>query len=815
MVQLFFNTLVAGKARYQQSSSLSGENMSRVNTVRLKGKDKSGRVSSRVLEERIQEAVRGGAQRIEIEACGQHGLGGRIFLTGEEEVVMSITGSPGQRVGAMGSPGTTIDVHGPVSDDVGWLNAGAEIIVHGYATNGVCNAMAQGKVYIGGGIGSRGMTMTKHNPRFSSPELWVLGGAGDYFAEFMAGGLAVICGYDAQDPDNVLGYRPCVGMVGGRIFFRGPIQGYSQADARLVSISESDWDWLSGNLKTFLDKINRLELLEKLCIREQWQCIKARSPMERSRGRIRSMNDFRREVWDNELGQGGLIGDLTDLDRSPVPVIVSGDLRRYVPVWEHRRYMAPCQASCPSGIPVQDRWRLIREGKVDEAMDLALAFTPFPASICGYLCPNLCMQGCTRNMGNLAPVDITVLGREGMHSKAPVLPALTDTRVAVIGGGPAGISVAWQLRLLGHEAVIYDMEKVLGGKMSTAIPDERIPSRVLEAELERVRQVISHVHLSSELSAADFEQLKDEYEYVVLAMGAQKPRTIPIPGSERIIPALTFLKNAKLGTQKTGRKVVIIGAGNVGCDAATEAHRLGARDITLIDIQEPASFGRERREAEKAGARFRYPCFTKEVTEEGVVLDTGEVIPADTVIISIGDVPDPEFLPDSISTDRGFVLVNEMHQTTDPQVFAIGDIVKPGLLTDAIGAGRKAAKAINALVPARTPDGENPWLKGYSIEYSETSDRIDYSRMTLEYYDPRAMEYDDLSGCASQCSSCGSCMDCGLCDAVCPTGAIMRNSLEGERFERVVRDDKCIGCGFCGKCCPCGVWELVENFPMG
>ena len=101
------------------------------------------------------------------------------------------------------------------------------------------------------------------------------------------------------------------------------------------------------------------------------------------------MSEFRGEVWDKELGLGGLIGDLADLDRGPIPLITTGDLRRFVPVWEDRKYAAPCEASCPTGIPVHERWRLIREGRVDEAVDMALAYTPFPATVCGYLCPNL------------------------------------------------------------------------------------------------------------------------------------------------------------------------------------------------------------------------------------------------------------------------------------------------------------------------------------------------------------------------------------------------------------------------------------------
>lgn len=790
--------------------------MTKARMLTISGKEASGRVSSRILEERIQEAVRGGACNLEIQAFGQHGIGGRLFHPQGKPIHVRITGSSGQRTGSMGSFNTFIEVLGPASDDIGWLNAGAEIIVHGHATNGACNAMAQGKVFIAGSIGARGMTMTKFNPRFTAPELWVLGSAGDYFAEFMAGGIAVICGHEPQERHNVLGYRPCVGMVGGKIFFRGPHHGYSQADAKLVPIPDEDWAWLTENMAAFLKRIKRTRLLKKLTRREEWQCIAARSPLEKVGAKRRSMAEFHRDVWDKELGRGGMIGDLTDLDRSPIPLIVTGHMRRYVPVWEHRKYLAPCQSACPTGMPVQERWRLIREGKVDEAVDVALAFTPFPASICGYLCPNLCMQSCTRGAaGNLKPVDITILGKKGARSKPPKLPPLGGPRVAVIGGGPAGISVAWQLRLMGHDAVIYDMEKVLGGKMSTAIPEHRIPKDVLNAELDRVRQVLPHVHLQQNLTHKEFEQLKTDFDFVVIATGAQKPRTIPIPGSERIIPALTFLKNAKLEKQPVGRRLVIIGAGNVGCDVATEAHRLGAEEITLIDIQEPASFGKERKEAERIGAVFRYPCFTKEITDQGVVLKSGELIPADTVVISIGDLPDLGFLPASIATDRGFVLVNELNQTSDPQVFAIGDIVKPGLLTDAIGAGRRAAKAIEEIATGKRPHGDAAWLKDYSIEYSETSPRIDYSRMTLEYFDPRVTEYNDLNQCATQCSSCGSCMDCGLCEVVCPTAAISRRDLGEGKYERVSDPDKCIGCGFCGKCCPCGVWTLVENTPIG
>ena len=178
--------------------------MSHKPTIIIPGSEKGVRVDSRVLEERIQKAVADGHRNIEIIAQGQHGIGGRLWRAGNEPISLRILGTSGQRVGAMGFPNTLIDVVGPASDDVGWLNAGARIIVRGNATNGVGNAMAQGKIYVAGDIGARGMTMTKHNPRFDPPELWVLGSVGDSFAEFMAGGVAVICGFgtaaDGQHP---------------------------------------------------------------------------------------------------------------------------------------------------------------------------------------------------------------------------------------------------------------------------------------------------------------------------------------------------------------------------------------------------------------------------------------------------------------------------------------------------------------------------------------------------------------------------------------------------------------------------------------
>jgi len=768
----------------------------------ISGKRDGQRLASRILEEQIQQALEEGHRQFTVRAYGQHGIGGRLWKTNGEPVRITVEGHAGQRLGSLGYPGTFIDVLGPASDDVGWLNAGAVITVHGNASNGVANGMAQGKVYVAGNIGSRGMTMTKFNPRFDPPELWVLGSAGDYFAEFMAGGVAVICGHAPQNPENVLGHRPMVGMVGGRVFFRGPHKGFSHADAKMMPIGDAEWQWLADRLKDYLGAIDRMELFDSLTSREEWQLIVARPPQEKAGVKRRSMAEFREQVWEKRLGKGGMVGDLTDIDRSPIPLIAKGDLRRFVPVWENRKYKAPCEATCPSGIPVQERWRLVREGRVDEAVDLALAFTPFPASVCGYLCPHPCMTACTKGSAFMTPVDVSQLGRASIDAGLPELPPLSGKRIAVIGGGPAGISTAWQLRRMGHEAVVFDDAPTLGGKIASVIPNSRIPADVVTQELERAAEVIPHVRLQQKLNRADTDQLVGDYDFVIVAAGAQKPRSLPIPGKERLRTAMAFLAEAKKDQVQPGKRVVIVGAGNVGCDVATEAARLGAEEITLLDVQEPASFGKEREDAEAVGAIFRWPVFTRQITEAGVELETGELIPADTVVVSIGDAPDLDFLPDDVATERGFVVVNDDYQTSNPKVYAIGDVVRPGLLTDAIGAGRRAAETITEILAGKRPGADRKMV-------------IDIERISLEYLDPRIVQYEDMDQCGSQCSSCGSCRDCGICVAMCPEAAISRKAVDEIVFEYIVDPDRCIGCGFCAGACPCGIWDLVENTPIG
>jgi glutamate synthase domain-containing protein 3 len=286
------------------------------------------RVSSKDLEEQLQKAVKDGSRELTIQADGQHGIGGRIWPRGEK-VTVAIEGTAGQRVGSMGMEGTEITVKGSSSDDTGWINCGATITVLGDVANGAHNAGAQGILYVQGGGGARCDTMTKKNPRFPDLQSWYFRDMGDSFAEFKAGGIAVVCGVNPRNPENILGYRPCVGMVGGTIYFRGPIKDeYSKADVRVVDLTPQDWEWLTANMKPYLQAIDRMSHYQELTKDiNAWKKIIAFTPAEKAKakGKLKmGLTEFRLNVWEKEVGKGGMFGAYLTHDRSVLPYITNG-----------------------------------------------------------------------------------------------------------------------------------------------------------------------------------------------------------------------------------------------------------------------------------------------------------------------------------------------------------------------------------------------------------------------------------------------------------------------------------------------------------
>lgn len=766
------------------------------------------RVPSRILEEQIQQAVRDGARELHIIADGQHGIGGRIWPRSDsggrgEAVKITVEGPAGQRLGSMGMSGTEIIVRGSVSDDVGWINCGAKITVLGDVTNGAFNAAAQGILYVQGSGGARCDTMTKHNPRFDPPQSWYFRNVGDSFAEFKAGGIAVVCGVNPRNPDNVLGYRPCVGMVGGTIYFRGPIQGYSERDVKLLDITPQDWEWLKTNLKPFLQAIDRTAYYDELTrSSDEWKKFIAYTPQEKRARRWFKMStsDFRKDTWEKEVGQGGIFAPYINHEQTILPYITTGKDRRNKPVWANEKYLPPCAYNCPTHIPSHKRASLIRQGKLQEALEMVLQYSPLPATVCGQICSNLCMQSCTRGQLD-KPLSIDKFGSLALNLPAPKKAEPTGHTIAVIGGGPSGLSAAWQLGLKGHTVNLYESADKLGGKLELCIPRERLPQEILQKELSRFGEIGVHVYLNAQIDQKRFEEIYKDHEIVVVACGAHKPRIFPFTGSEDVISAYDFLRGINMGDMPdlNGKKAVIIGAGNVGMDVASQAYNCGAESAIAVDIQKPAAFGKEMETAVAKGTQILWPKFTDRYDrdEKKLYFKDGSSLDADVVIMSVGDVPILDFLPPSINTERGWIAVNEIGQTSDVKVFAIGDATRLGLVTHAIGQGRIAAETIH-------------YQLMHAPRWPEIKQVIPYERIKIEYYDVCQDDFTPEKE-ANKCMSCATCRDCHMCETTCYWGAINRIEHEDGSYEYVVDDDKCIGCGFCAGICPCGVWEMVEN----
>lgn len=762
------------------------------------------RVPSRILEEQIQEAVRDGVRDILVVAEGQHGVGGRIWPRGET-IRITVEGPAGQRLGSMGMTGTEIVVNGSTSDDVGWINCGARITVLGDVTNGAHNAAAQGVLYVQGSGGARCDTMTKRNPRFDPPQSWYFRNVGDSFAEFKAGGIAVVCGVNPRDPESILGYRPCVGMVGGTIYFRGKTATYSERDVQLLDISAQDWQWLTTEMKEFLRAIDRESCYGELTRdMSEWKKLVAYTPAEKA-ARVKmklSAASFRKDFWEKGVGDGGIFAEYLNHDLTILPYITTGTERRNRPVWNNEKYQPPCAYSCPSRIPSHKRATLIRQGKMKEAMDLVLRYSPLPATVCGQICPNLCMQSCTRGMVD-RPLNIKEMGSLALKQPAPKPARKTGHKIAVIGGGPAGLSAAWQLGLKGHSVDLYESADKLGGKIELCIPRERLPHKVLLKELSRFGEIGVTANTGKTVNRKEFDRIYKNHDVVIVACGAHRPREIKFPGSEDVMAAIDFLKGINFGKNIAlkNKKVVVIGAGNVGMDVASQAFNCGAASVTAVDIQKPAAFGKEMDIAREKGTEILWPKFTEryDKKEKKLYFKDGSSLSADLVIMSVGEIPILDFLPPDIITERGWLKVNELGQTSDVKVFAIGDATKPGLVTHAIGQGRIAADVIHSQ------------LMHYDY-MPEVKQVVPYEKIKTEYYDVCRFEGFNAKKEASVCMSCATCRDCHMCEVTCYWGAISRVEHKDGAYEYVVDDDKCIGCGFCAGICPCGVWEMVENF---
>ena len=755
----------------------------------IKTLDGHKRISTQDLWLKIKSAVDAGETEFSILANGQHDIGGPLWNSCGQELLFKVK-NPGQRVGAMALPKTKIIVDGSAPADVGWLNSGGNITVLGDCGDTAGHCAAEGAIYIAGRAGTRTGSLMKKDPSASDPELWILKSTGSFSFEFMSGGIAVVCGVDCDCLESIVGERPCVGMVGGTVYVRGKIQDLAE-DVQLLPLASTDEQFLAHGLPIFLKEISRLDLLAPLLDFKGWQkIIPNRTHHEPKR---LSIHEFRKTRWI----KNGLFSDVFPDFGEHLGLVGRGIYRLRVPEWNNHLYAAPCEHSCPAGIATQERYNMLRQGQFDSGISLVLEKNPFPASVCGSICPNFCMQACTR-----ASIDEAIQIKSlGMLAKSSVLakPQKSNGKsIAIIGAGVAGLTAAWRLIHLGHQVTVFDKEKVAGGKITKLLPDARLDKNLWAQEIARIAESGVQFQLGVNVSHETFKQIEKDFDGVILAIGRSQHQLPKISGAEKACLAEVFLNKINSGLiSDMPKTVLVIGLDELGIEAISMALKLGAKRVLGLAKDKSRADPQRLKNLTLAGCEFHFPVVINKINTNSVESETGQIFQADLIILATSSRPNLDFLPTSFQSHQGYIKT-DAKQYVARKIFAAGDCVGQGLAADAIAKANQAALACHSFLlnlPYEiTPKVKIPKERLHTAWFAKVNSK-DLPKAKDDYL---------------RCVSCGTCRDCHLCETSCPEQAISRESSETS-FKYVANPNLCIGCGICVGVCPAGIWNLVEN----
>ena len=503
----------------------------------------------------------------------------------------------------------------------------------------------------------------------------------------------------------------------------------------------------------------------------------------------------------------------------PLP---SRKIKRPVPLTDC--FVAPCEEGCPIHQDITAYLKLMGAGKAKEALEVILRKNPLPF-MTGTICAHNCMSKCTRNFYE-TPVNIrrTKLeaaegGFEAVLSELHKPEITADKKAAVIGGGPAGMAAAYFLAKGGMEVTIFEKEKKLGGVVRNVIPGFRISDEAIDKDVKILEAL--GVQIATESYVASLEQVREKYDYIVLAVGAYKPGILRLEEGEAM-NALEFLAQFKAtgGQVDLGENVVVIGGGNTAMDTARAAKRnAGVKKVSLVYRRTKRYMPADAEELEMAvqdGVEFaellspvklsggELICKKMrlgDVDESGRrgVVETDELVkvPADTVIAAVGEkVPAAFYEANGIAVDqKGRPQVNqETLETNIPGVYGAGDgLYGPATVVEAIRDGSQAARAI-------LEQQEQEQL--FSLSDEET---IYWRKGNLMEENP---EYTDM-----RCLSCNS--YCENCVEVCPNRANISLVVPGmERHQIIHVDYMCNECGNCRSFCPWDSAPYLDKFTL-
>ncbi len=503
--------------------------------------------------------------------------------------------------------------------------------------------------------------------------------------------------------------------------------------------------------------------------------------------------------------------------------------------------VSPCRDACPAGQRAQGYIALIAEGRYEEAMRVIKEDNPFPG-ICGRVCNSRCEDACSR--GNLdEPVNIHLLKRfvtDKVYAGERVPPEraerVFEERVAVVGAGPCGLTAAQDLCNRGYGVTVFEALPAPGGMLRVGIPEYRLPAAIIEREVQDI--VDRGVDLRLNTRVEDVKTLFDQgFKAVLLAVGAHKEQKLPVEGADLpgVMPSTAFLRNVRLGSPPdiSGKRVVVVGGGNVAIDAARTAVRLGAAEVKVVYRRTEAEMPALPHEVEAArqeGIAIDFLVAPVEVlgTDEtqgircqrmklGEVDEGGRRRPVpipgsefemevDIVFPAIGEAPDLGVLEKANVPLSGVwkAPVDDTGMTPIPGVFAAGDMATgPSFAIEAIAAGHQVAESIHRHLRGESPRAEDrPSMPVAELRREDLEERVRRGEVH-EAPRVRAPELDveerlsgfsevetgyteaDARAEASRCLACGICSECLECVYKCKADAIDHEMTEQVHSVRV------------------------------